>query len=172
MGRVAMNETLREAFRHSAWATKALVAASRGLSPDQIRRPACPFGSILATLDHVVRSDAGYATILTGVRPAWATDDTDDLDRIEARVDETARLWERLLERPLDAERLLVLDAGEYECPASVVVTQALQHASAHREQVRAALKGFGVEPPDVQPWAYADATGRARWLRGTKGPP
>jgi uncharacterized damage-inducible protein DinB len=166
-----MNEMLREAFRHSAWATRTLVAACRGLSLEQMRRPACPYGSVLATLNHIVLSDAGYAASLAGARPAWATDgnDTDDLTAIDARVDETARLWERLLAGPLDAERVLVLDAGEYECPASIVVVQALQHASAHREQIRAALKGFGVQPPDLQSWAYADATGRARWRRGTK---
>jgi uncharacterized damage-inducible protein DinB len=162
-----MNETLREAFRHSAWATRALIAACRGLSDEQLRRPARGFGSLLATLNHVVLSDAGYAAILTGVRPAWAADgnDTGDLDEIGARVDETAHLWERLLAEPFDAERLLVLDAGTYECRASLVVVQALQHASAHREQVRAGLAELGVKPPDLQPWAFADATGRSRQI-------
>lgn len=165
-----MNGTLREAFRHGAWATKALIAACRGLSPEQLRRPARGFGSILATLNHVVLSDAAYATTLTGVRPAWADrGDTDDLDEIEARADETARHWERLLAEPLDAERLLVLDAGAYECHASVVVAQALHHASAHREQIRAGLKDLGVRSPDLQPWEYALATGRARRRRGAK---
>ncbi len=165
-----MNEALREAFRHSAWATKTLIAACRNLSTEQLRRPARGFGSILATLNHVVLSDADYATTLTGVRPGWTTgDDTDDLDQIEARVDETARLWERLLAEPFDAERLLVLDAGAYECRAGVVVAQALHHASAHREQIRAGLKDLGVRPPDLQPWEYALATGRACWRREVK---
>jgi uncharacterized damage-inducible protein DinB len=161
-----MNEVLNEAFRHGAWATKALIGASKGLAPEELKRPAPGFGSILATLNHVVLSDAGYATMLTGVRPAWATDgnETDDLDQLEARVNETARLWEELLARPLDGERLLVLERGQYECRAAVVVLQALHHGAAHREQVRAALAPLGVKPPDVQAWAYADATGRARW--------
>lgn len=166
-----MNEVLREAFRHSAWATKTLIAACKAVSVEQLHRPARGFGSILATLNHVVLSDAGYAAILTGLRPAWATDDseTDDLDRALARVDETERLWEELLAEPLDAERLLVLDEGEYECRAAVVFAQALHHASAHREQVRAALAGLGVQPPDVQPWEYAVEVGRARWRRQTE---
>ena len=166
-----MNEALHEAFRHSAWATKALVAACRDLSVEQLGRPARGFGSILATLNHVVLSDAGYAAILTGVRPAWAAggNETGDLDRIEARVDETARLWERLLAEPLDAERLLLLDKGEYECHAALVVAQALHHGSAHREQVRAGLADLVVKPPDLQPWAYADETGRAHWRREKK---
>jgi hypothetical protein len=61
---------------------------------------------------------------------------------------------------------LLMLEDGEYECHAAVVVAQALHHASAHREQVRAGLSDLGVRPPDVQPWAYADETGRAHWRR------
>lgn len=166
-----MSEILHEAFRHGAWATKALIAACRDLSLEQLKRPARGFGSILATLNHVVLSDAGYAAILTGARPAWATDgnETDDLDQVEARVDETAGLWERLLGEPLDAERLLVLEKGEYECCAAVVVAQALHHGAAHREQIRGGLADLGVRPPDLQPWAYADETGRAHWRREKK---
>jgi uncharacterized damage-inducible protein DinB len=163
-----MNEVLREAFRHGEWATRTLIEACRSLSVDQLRRPARGFGSLLATLQHVVLADAGYAAILTGVRPAWATrgGESDDLDRLEARVQETARLWDRFLGEPLDAGRLLVLDEGAYECPAAVVVAQALHHGHAHREQVRAGIADLGVRPPDLQPWAYADATGRAHRRR------
>jgi uncharacterized damage-inducible protein DinB len=163
-----MNESLNEAFRYSAWATKTLIAACRDLSIEQLKRPARGFGSILATLNHVVLSDAGYVATLAGVCPAWAADEnvTDDLDQIEARVDETARLWEQFLAEPVDAERLLSLDEGEYECHATVVVAQALHHANAHREQIRAGLRDLEVQPPDVQPWEYALETGRARWRR------
>jgi uncharacterized damage-inducible protein DinB len=165
-----MNEVLQEAFRHGAWASSTLIAACRGVSADQLRRPARGFGSLLATLNHVVLADAGYAAILTGMRPAWATrgGETDDLDQLEARVHETARLWDRFLGEPFDAGRLLLLDEGTYECPAAVVVAQALHHGHAHREQVRAGIAELGVRPPDLQPWAYADATGRARWRRET----
>jgi uncharacterized damage-inducible protein DinB len=163
-----MNEILQEAFRHGAWATRTLIAACRKLSSEQLSRPARGFGSVLATLNHVVLSDAGYAAILTGVRPAWATDgnETGDLEQVTFRAEETARLWQRFLAEPIDAERLLRLDEGTYECRASLVVAQALHHGAAHREQVRAALPDLGVKPPDLQPWAYADETGRSRWLR------
>ena len=161
-----MNEALLEAFRHSAWATKTLIAACRDLSDEDLARSAPGYGSILATLNHFVVSDAGYAAIFTGVRPDWAWDgnESQDFDQVVARVEETERLWEQLLAVPLDAERLLVLEDGAYECHASVVVAQALHHANAHREQVCAALTALGIEPPDVQPWAYADARGRAHW--------
>ena len=161
-----MNEILHEAFRYSAWATKTLVAACRDLSVQQLKQPARGFGSILATLNHVVLSDAEYVATLTGVRPAWASDgsETEDLDEMDSRVDETLRLWGQLLADSTDGERLLLLDKGTYECRAAVVVTQALHHASAHREQIRAGLSRLGVQPPDVQPWEYALDTGRAHW--------
>ncbi len=163
-----MDAVVQEAFRYSAWTTKRLIAASRGLSTEQLASPARGFGSIIATLNHVVLSDAAYVATLSGARPEWAKagDETDDLDQLESRVDETARLWEQFLAEPLDAERLLLLDAGTYECSASVVVVQAIHHANAHREQVRAALGELGVKPPDLQPWEYGLASGRARWLR------
>jgi len=162
-----MNEILREGFRHSAWATKTLIAACRGLTVEQLNRPARGFGSLLATLNHVVVSDAHYVTIFGCVCPAWATGgDAADLDQLEARMDEVARLWEQLLAEPVDADRLFLLDDGTYECSASVVVAQSLHHANAHREQVRAGLGDLGVKPPDVQPWEYALANGRARWRR------
>jgi uncharacterized damage-inducible protein DinB len=166
-----VSEVLQEAFRYSAWATRTLIAVCRQLSAEQRERPARGFGSVLATLNHVVLTDADYATILGGVRPAWATagNTTGDLDEIERRADENARLWERVFAQPFDAERRLVLDSGTYECRASLVVVEALQHASGHREQIRAGVAELGVKPPDIQPWEFAIATGRSRWLRDPK---
>jgi uncharacterized damage-inducible protein DinB len=161
-----MNEALREAFRHGAWATRTLLAACRGLPREQLEHRVRGYGTLLATLNHVIGSDAGYLSSLGGARVPWAKDgaETDDLDQLEARAEEVAGLWERLLSAPFDAERLLLLDGGTYECHASVVLAQALHHGAAHREQVRAALKDLGVKPPDLQPWEYALATGRAHW--------
>ena len=173
-----MNPTLHEAFRYSAWATKTLIAACKLLSTEQLKRPARRgYGSILTTLNHIVISDAHYVAILTGTRPTWlltegdddnVDNETDDLDEIETRVDEIAHLWEQLflVDKPVDAERLLSLDEGKYECHTSVVVVQALHHAHAHREQIRAALRNLDVQPPDVQPWEYALESGRAHWRR------
>jgi uncharacterized damage-inducible protein DinB len=168
-----MNDILIDAFRHSAWATRTLLDACRGLSAEQCaERPAHGYGSIHATFNHLVRSDAAYAALLGAGRPAWAVDGSDaaDLDGIGSRAGEAERAWQLVLAGLLDAERMLVLEDGAYEVHAGVIVAQALQHASAHREQIRARLRDFGVKPPDLQPWAYADATGRGRWREATHG--
>lgn len=159
-----MNDLLLEAFRHSAWATKTIISAFRELAAEDLEKPAHGFGSLIATLNHLVLSDASYHASLTGQFTDWlrADNPTSDLDELEARVDETAAMWERFLSAPVDGERLLSLDKGHYLCSASVVVAQALHHATAHREQIRGGLADIGVKVRDLQPWEYALAVGRA----------
>jgi uncharacterized damage-inducible protein DinB len=163
-----MNEVWIEAFQQKDWAMKALIAACEACSIDELTRPAAGFGSILATLNHLVLADAGYVASLGEGRAVWAVADTDthDLRELAARVEESGARWARFLREPIDGERLAFLDEGAYETHAAVVVMQALHHASVHGEQVCKCLEALGVEPPDLQPWAYADETGRSRWLR------
>ena len=160
------DEYLLEAFRHNAWANQRLIAFCQELSPAQLDAKAPgTFGTILETLNHVVAADAGYLPRIKVQRPDWAGDDADvkGLDVLAARVDQAAKLWESYLPSPLDAKHKLSLDDGAYEAQASVPVVQALHHANVHREQVCAILTSLGIEPPDLQVWAYAEATGRAR---------
>jgi uncharacterized damage-inducible protein DinB len=166
------NGLVLEAFRHHAWATGQLLAFCRVLPEDQLTSPGTgTYGGILATFHHIIRADAGYLARLRGVpRSALAINESDDFDVLEAAVEETARLWEAFLAEPVDPDRVLILDDGAYETHASVLVAQALHHGNAHREQICSILTGFGMEPPDVQVWAYADATGRGRDLPSSKG--
>ena len=163
-----MGDVLVDAFRHKAWAMKTLIAACEGLSVEELNRPGPVVGSLLATLNHLVLADAGYIASLGGGRASWATagGETDDLNQLLARVEESSGRWERFLAEGFDGERLVYLDAGAYETYASVVVVQALHHAAAHGEQIRAGLKALGLAPPDVQPWEFADTSGRSRWVR------
>ena len=162
-----MTEIFLEAFRHHAWANKQLLVACRGLPPEQLTLPGTAAGTdrgILAIFNHITQSDRGYVS-RRGERPAWAEneEDTADLDELERRADENAQVWERFLSQPLDATTLIILDQGAFEAEQSVLVVQALHHGNAHREQICAILTGLGIEPPDIQAWAYAQATGHAR---------
>jgi uncharacterized damage-inducible protein DinB len=167
------NATLKEAFRHHAWATRKLLAFCAQLRPEQLSQPrltplAEDHGSILETLDHIVCTDGRYLAALTGHSPAWAHERGlgSDLGELAPRVDEAEMLWMGLLSLPDDAVRRVFLDDGTYETHAAVVTAQALHHGSAHREQICAIVRDFGLEPPDLQPWEFADATGRSRWIK------
>jgi uncharacterized damage-inducible protein DinB len=162
-----MNELLLDAFGHSAWATKRLIAACEAVSAEELVRPALGLGSMLATLSHLVVSDARFVATLDGGLPAWLDEaETNELPQLLALAQQSGERWQRLLRQPLDGERLVTLDKGAYETQAGVVVVQALHHVSVHGEQLCASLTALGVAAPDVQPWALADESGRSRWLR------
>lgn len=161
-----MDDLLLEAFRHNAWATKRLTRFCRDLSPEQLTAtPPGTYGTILAVLNHMIQSDAGYLPRPKITRPAWLGEEVDisDFSELEARIDETARLWEQYLADPLDAKYKLSLDQGAYEAESFVPIAQALHHGNAHREQVCAIITALGIRPPDLQVWTYAEETGHAR---------
>jgi uncharacterized damage-inducible protein DinB len=164
---VSVNGALLESFRHNSWATGQLLALCRDLPEEQLAASATgSYGSVRATCNHLVLSDGRYLRRLAGGAPAWVDRPDDaDLEELAAWAEEAGRLWERLLSEPVDAERVVVVDDGALEVRAGVIVAQALHHGNAHREQVCAILTSLGIEPPDIQPWAYAWATGRI-WER------
>jgi uncharacterized damage-inducible protein DinB len=162
-----MNDLLRDAFRHNAWASRELLAFCRRLTPEQLRATTPgTYGSIVDTLNHHINWDPAYLPRDRVERPEWAGDDAivEDLNVLASRVDESARLWDAYLSAdPLDADHKLLLDQGAYEVSAGVLVVQALHHGTVHREQVCSIITSLGLEPPDLQAWTYAEATGRAR---------
>jgi uncharacterized damage-inducible protein DinB len=169
---MAVDELLHEAFRHNAWASKRLIAFCRDLPPERLAATTQGvYGSILETLNHLIAAEAGYLPRVKVNRPAWAGDDSDlrGLDELAARVDEIARLWEVYLSDPLDARQPLLLDEGAYQAQSSIPIVQALHHGNVHREQVCAILTSLGIVPPDLQAWAWGEATGRARELHPQK---
>jgi len=167
-----VNDVLLDPVRHNSWATRRLVAFCRDLGLAQERLTIAgvgTFGGILATLNHVIRSDASYLHALLGRHPAWLEDDGDtDLEGLAKWAAETEKLWEELLAKPIDVHRVIVVDGGANEVRTGIFLAQALNHANHHRAQVCAILTGLGVQPPDIQAWEYAWATGRL-WVRTGK---
>ena len=168
-----MNESLREPLRHSAWATRRLLAFCRDLDEDQLAATAPgAFGSLLATLRHTVTSEGGYREALTGALPdwGWRPDESPGLDVLVERAEDSARFWESFLERPFDPDRVCTRQGprGIQEATAGVVLTQVLVHACEHRGQACSIITALGKEPPDLQAWAYAREVGLARFTAAT----
>lgn len=167
------NGTLKEAFRHHAWATRQLMEICEQLRPEQLSQPrsaplADVHGSILETFDHIVCADGGYVGALTGHRFAWAHERGlgANLGELATWLDEAEASWMDFLSLPDNGQRKVLLDAGTYETHAAIVTVQALHHGSAHREQICAILRDFGLDPPDLQPWEFADTTSRSHWIK------
>jgi uncharacterized damage-inducible protein DinB len=164
-----MNDGLLDAFRHNAWATRKMLARCRDLTPAQLEATVIGvFGNTIATLWHIVTSEASYYSRLSGQAPAWdrKARTPPSLDELTARAEEMAARWEAFLSTPFDAERILVYDwedGTRRDVPAGVVLAQAIHHGSDHRSQINTIFTAIGVEPLDYGLWDYAEDTNRAK---------
>jgi uncharacterized damage-inducible protein DinB len=39
--------------------------------------------------------------------------------------------------------------------PTAIILTQAINHATEHREQIKIMLTQMGIQPPDVDGWTF-----------------
>ena len=167
-----MNGALEEAFRAHSWATRRLLEFCHDLTPEQLaagRNDATGWG-ILETFTHLVSADGYYAGTLNGSgRPVPKWNESDEpawgIDALLEGSAKVAGLWETYLKIDDDADRLVLLDQGTFECRAGVVAAHTLHHGDLHREQICSILRRQGIEPPDLQPWEYAIDKGRARFI-------
>ncbi len=162
-----MNDGLIDAFRHNAWAMREVLSTCRGLTDEQLDTTVPgTYGSIIATLRHTVRSEAGYCWRLTGVQPEWYVqgDETASVDDLLRYNDDLATRWDRFLETPFDAERTFIMpwDGIDRIVPAGIVLVQALHHGNEHRTQVCTTLSAIGITPPQLGVWEFSMATNRA----------
>jgi uncharacterized damage-inducible protein DinB len=58
-----------------------------------------------------------------------------------------------------DMDQILHLDGGTYDASLMIVMLQAIDHAIDHRSQIATLLSQQGIEPPELDAWAYNDAT-------------
>jgi uncharacterized damage-inducible protein DinB len=157
---------LADAFGHHAWANLQILDACRVLTPDQLAS-AVPgtFGSILDTLRHIVGADAGYLNLLTEGRVARIEDEGAlGLDELRNASVGHGEAWAALLEGDLDPSVDVVRhrdDGSKGGAPLGVRLAQAIHHGTDHRSQVCTALTMLGIEPPEIDVWAYAWQDGR-----------
>jgi uncharacterized damage-inducible protein DinB len=156
---------LADAFAHHVWATLRLIDACAALEPEQLDT-AVPgtYGSILETTRHLVGSDAWYLFRITGDPAHVVDEDHLSLAELRAVMEPHEAIWSELLAGDLDPDAVLVGrndDGSETHAATGVRIAQVLHHGTDHRSQICTALTTLGVEPPDIDVWDYAAATGR-----------
>ncbi len=164
---MAIDPLLRDSFAHEVWANRAILSFCDQLAPEQLRATTPgAYGSIAQTIRHVLDAAAWYQHRLGLERLEWEERDehTDDVAELDRRAHEVEARWERVFERPFDPER--VIDSLPGDDPlehirAGVYVAQVFNHGSEHRDQVCTILTTLGIQPPELDVWAYAYATGR-----------
>lgn len=161
---------LADAFGHHAWATLVLLEACDALTDDQLASEVPgTYGSIIGTLRHTVAADANYLGVLApGDVAPINEEDALTIGELREAMAACGEAWTRLCGRDVDPEEVLVRqrdDGTDSGAPRSIRLAQALHHGTDHRSQVCTALTSLGLEPPEVDVWAYAEADGRL-WER------
>lgn len=157
---------LDDAMAHHIWATERLMDACAELAPESLSRPAPgTYGSILDTLRHLVGSDCFYLTFFRDGPPRMEDGTEPDLDELRSVIVANGRDWLALLVRGLDGETDIVErgDGWTFHAPTGFRLAQVVHHGTDHRSQICTALSSLGVEPPEIDLWAYGEATGRTR---------
>ncbi len=157
---------LDDAFAQHIWATERLLDVCASLTPEQLTTPASgTYGSILDTFRHLVSADCWYLTFF--LEEPQRIEDGSDASLVELRsaINGNGKSWMELLASNPDGEADVVEhgDGWAFHAPTGFRLATVIQHGTDHRSQICTALSSFGVDPPEIDLWAYGEATGRTR---------
>ena len=155
------NNILAKLFEHNNWANMQIIQACSALSEAQLdaEPQSAVLGSIRSTLLHLVSAQRGYLSLLT--------------QPVEERPVGMVAFAELQKSANASGEGLLALARGEagnrlqvrlqtrdgYFVEPWVVMLQAINHATEHREQIKSMLSALGVNPPSIDGWDYGEIT-------------
>ncbi|HTX79734.1 MAG TPA: DinB family protein [Longilinea sp.] len=156
----AENEsTLVELIFYNNWANQQVLQACQNLSEDQLatKNPGA-YGTIRDTLEHIIRSEAGYVKLLTGSRPQPPFD-WKNRPGIEDMMAYSAQVGDALLDAvehvqptdPIEQE----IDGKQRRYQAKAVFIQIIDHGIEHRTNITTILNQGLQTPPDVDGWGY-----------------
>jgi uncharacterized damage-inducible protein DinB len=52
-------------------------------------------------------------------------------------------------------------DGSPRDVPKTILLTQAINHATEHRAQIMVSMTQLGIQPPDLDGWQYFDESDR-----------
>lgn len=149
-------------YSHHLWANLRLLEACSGLTDAQLDASIVGvFGSIRDTLVHIVRAEQAYfSRISTGKRSPSQKDapPMTIADMIAALKVTGAGLIEWASRISASDTVQIDWDDTPRDIPKTIILTQAVNHATEHRSQVMSIMTQVGVEPPDLSAWSYFEA--------------
>lgn len=147
-------------FEHNNWANLQIIQACAVLRDEQLdaEPDSTTKGSIRTTLQHLVSSQQNYWTQLAGVEPPFNWQAPPDFAALQEAATITG---EGLLALAGDKSGKMetTFQHDGYVITPWVVMVQAINHATEHREQIKSMLSAFGVTPPRIDGWMYGRLT-------------
>ncbi len=157
---------LSDFFKYNLWANLCLLDTCEQLTDAQLDAvfPGT-YGSIRVTLKHMLGAEEGYAARSAGGFPTTPPlREDEEAPRSFAELRERARRASSAMiafteqVTPEQLQVIQLLDEGTYRAPLLVTVIQFVDHGIDHRTQICTALTQLGIQPPELDVWAYNEA--------------
>ena len=148
-----------EVFRHHLWANLSLFRFCETLTPDQLRLTVGgTYGTVYDTLLHIAVGEQWYVADLSNRGRTDPIGRGERLDgvRLTQNIERSGEALIEVAGRLTRADYARWSDRGKDESMLAVrLAIQALDHATEHRTHIRTTLSEHGVEPPELDGWAY-----------------
>ena len=145
-------DSLTTLFNHHLWANERLFAECAALTDDQLDTALDgTFGTIRETLAHIVGAERSYFSRISTGRRYQGPNDASSMtaDELMATLQTTGR---GLVEwaPQVSAEDMVEIDwdGTMRQVPKTILLTQAINHATEHRSQIMSIMTQLGIEPP------------------------
>ena len=148
-------------YNHHLWANLRLLEHCQQLNSEQMQvKLTGTYGSIQETLEHIVRAEKSYFSRISTGKPYQHSPDRKSMT-IAEMLESVRQTGLGLVEW---APKVQAGDTVEIDwdgtlrdVPKTVLLTQAINHATEHRAQIMVIMTQLGVEPPDLDSWTYFD---------------
>ena len=156
---------LADAFDHHVWATLQVLDLLAPLSDEQLATNVPgTYGTILDTARHLVGSDRWYLFVQSGGAVDQIDEATMSIEQLRAAMTPNAGFWQQILAGDPDPDGTVTYerdDGSKANATWGVRLAQAIDHGTDHRSQLFTGLTTLGIEPPDVDVWAWAMTVGK-----------
>ena len=155
------SDTLSTLFSHNLWANLRLLERCAGLTEEQLNATTVgTYGSIHDTLQHVATAERSYLSRIATGQPYRRPKDAPPMT-IAEMTESMRASGSGLIEwapKVQPSETVQVdWEGTPRDVPKTVLLTQAINHATEHRAQVMAILTQLGIQPPELDAWNYFD---------------
>jgi uncharacterized damage-inducible protein DinB len=144
-------------FEHNNWANLQIIQACATLSDEQLdaEPQSASKGSIRLTLWHIMDGQQNYLSQLIGMAPVfnWKAPPA-FAELLESAAISGEGLLAQARDETSNALKTKIENDG-YAIEPWVVMVQAINHATEHREQIKSMLSALGVTPPRLDAGAY-----------------
>ncbi len=147
--------TLVELIRYNNWANKQILAICQKLAADQLAAAAPgAYGTILDTLQHMVRAEADYVARLNGTPFKW--EDQPTLAGLAGVAGQAADAMLDAVQR-IPPTNMVHEEEGNLtmDYQARVLFMQVIEHGIEHRTNITTILNSLGVLTPELDLWGY-----------------